>query len=401
MRTFVPYTISIIALFSVVACASDAATGTNDLTNLPEFTLSPSPTFTLRDDGTPNRQFTRISARHLSNGDIALADQGSTRLLIFGRDGQMKKELAHKGSGPGEIAGNFMLTSMGDTLLAFEQSPISIGAVNVFDAVTGFVARISPHAQNYSGRMSALAPLSDRAWTVQRGSLGRAIYSIPAVGEFMPDSQTLGVLQLAATADSSTVTWLPPIVRSWMVVVPIEGATGVNGSPTTLPVPFAFKGSILNTTSNDRLWLVNTISGELVAYDAEGKRVVETTLHIPAKRIEASELTSARNAATANAKNSVAKAAANGRFYAKALPKTLPLFSEIFAGDSGELWLKTFELLPNKAQRFVVVARDGHPIATVVIPAELRLQHIGRDFVLALSADSQGVESVVEYALKR
>ncbi|MEO7361926.1 MAG: hypothetical protein ABI120_16460 [Gemmatimonadaceae bacterium] len=393
---------STLALATIaVACNGDTPPPPNVFPDLPRFTLGASPIRTLADDGSANRQFTRISARRLPNGEIAVADMGSTRLMIFGRDGQMTKEVAHKGTGPGELPGEFNITSFGDTIIAFERGPMSAGTANVFVVTGGLLRRVAPKAINYSGRMSIVARSSQSRWIVQRGLLGRVIESVPPVGGFMPDSQTLGVMTLGSNPDSSTVEWLPPLIRYWSVVVPIPGATGLNGSPTALPATFLFKGETLNTTSDGQLWIVNSVSGELVAHDLTGKEVVNTTVQLPARNIDVKEVAILRDSAVASAKNGVAKAMAAGRYDEKSLPKTLPFFSEMIAGANGEVWLKVFELSSAKAQQYVVIARDGKSIATVVVPGGLRVQHVGTDFVLALSADGMGVESVVEYALKR
>ena len=270
------------AALSVLMLGCDSeVTATNILNGLPTYTLSAAPVMKLEDDGSAERQFTRIIARRLSNGDIVVGDRGAIRIAVFGRNGVMKKEIAHKGAGPGELSGDFNLTSVGDALLTMEQSPMSKGVVNVFDAATGFVKTITAHASNFSGRITIDSPLSNNSWIVHRGGFGRVLESIPAVGEFMSDTLTLGVLHTASNADSSTVQWLPPVIRSWSVVIPIPGATGLNGSPTALPVSFVFKGSTLNTTSGNRLWLANSISGELTGYDSSGRAASSTTLKIP------------------------------------------------------------------------------------------------------------------------
>ena len=56
---------------------------------IPTLTLSPTPTLTIADDGTPATQFVRVmGAMRLANGGIAIANRGTNDIRIFDARGK-------------------------------------------------------------------------------------------------------------------------------------------------------------------------------------------------------------------------------------------------------------------------------------------------------------------------
>jgi hypothetical protein len=69
---------------------------------IPTWTLSPSPTLTIADDGTPATQFVRVmGVMRLSNGGVAIANRGTNDVRIFDarlvtdRSGSVIREATH------------------------------------------------------------------------------------------------------------------------------------------------------------------------------------------------------------------------------------------------------------------------------------------------------------------
>jgi len=53
------------------------------------------------------------------------------------------------------------------------------------------------------------------------------------------------------------------------------------------------------------------------------------------------------------------------------------------------------------ARSLVIFDRNGRPVAGLIIPANVSLHDIGRDYVLGVETDADGVERIVRYGLTR
>lgn len=376
------------------ACAPESKPD-DDLAKLPTFTLSNAPTFTLADDSTPDRSFTRISARRIPNGNVVVEDEPSRRITVFDRSGKVVRELTHQGSGPGEMDQSFRITSIGDTIFAMPV-PMVMPA-SVFVADKGFIETYAPSASNYPQQLTPVARLSSRHWVVKQGAGFRRLLKAPQVGEMTSDSLTLGIITIGSTTDSATVQWLPTVLNSWSIGAPMSNPVPYPTMPSTFP----FKGTVLSATSGTQLWFANAESGEIIAYDTSMSARVRDTLVIARKPFVAGEVAAAKAAELQNARVPFMTDLVNGRYDSKAMPATMPLFSALHAGDDGEIWIQLYEIAPTAAQNFIALSRDGKSLGKLTLPSRLRVQQFGRDFVLALRTDSLGLESVVEYSIKR
>ena len=387
--------VSATAATILTATACTKHTSGDDLASLPVFHLSEAPTFTLADDSTPARSFTRITARRMMNGDVAVADEPAKRIAIYDRAGNAVREITHRGSGPGEMDQSFRMSSIGDTLFAFPR-PMVLPA-SIFTASDGFIGSYSPQAHNYAPTMTAVARMTARHWLVQRGAAFIALASAPQPGALTADTVSLGIVKVGDISDSSEVYWLPPIVSAWNI-----GVTMSNPKPfPVFPSNFPLMGSVFSIVSGNQVWFVNGESGEIRAYDSTASLIVHDTIALPRKPFVEREVTEARDVELANARTPFLSDLINGRYNPKTIPATMPRFSAIHAGDSGEVWLQLFEISPTAAQTFIALSRTGKMIGRLTIPAGLRVQQLGNTFLLALKSDSLGLETVVEYELKR
>lgn len=384
----------------VSACGAFADDSAGD-SDLPEFAVSTEPTLVLADDGTSEKQFTRISARRLPSGEIVVADQGSVAIHVFGRGGRLVRTLASRGPGPGELPGGFILAAHEDTVFAFGQQPMSPPDVHVFAADAGHVTTYRPRTESGTA-LTTKDRLSTGELLVQRGQAFTVIASMPAEGELRPDSVTFGVYRPTPpdrAADGSieaTVTWLPVVVRHRFV-----GFDWPNGPVPRTMTPLTLGERTLVLVSADRVWSVNTATGALRAYDGSGNEVVSTSVGIEPEPFEAASLDTHRAQLLAKAERSMDSLRAIATTDPDILPATMPLIDAAFAGADGELWLRLLDLDGRNPQRFVIVDRSGKPAARTTVGRGLDIQHIGRDFILAIERDSLGVESVTEYALDR
>jgi hypothetical protein len=89
--------------------------------------------------------------------------------------------------------------------------------------------------------------------------------------------------------------------------------------------------------------------------------------------------------------------ALNDAFY----PEIMPAYSNLMVDSEGWLWVEQYRL-PNEAEsHWTVFDAEGRWLTDVRMPDGLAVEQIGRDFVLGLNTDADGVQRVRVYTLER
>jgi hypothetical protein len=83
------------------------------------------------------------------------------------------------------------------------------------------------------------------------------------------------------------------------------------------------------------------------------------------------------------------------------VPARLPAFENLVAADGGELWVQGSSIGRAAEGRYVVLSASGTLIARVSVPAGFRITEVGRDYVVGVHRDDDGVEIIRVYALTR
>ena len=383
----------VVGLSLTIGAGCDRAAST-DMTvtrKLPAFAIDERPTLVLEEDGTPEKQFAGISARRTPDGSIVVANRGTSEIHLFDRSGNVVRKLAQRGTGPGELRGGFQLTSRGDTVLVLGRPPDALGEVNTFSTQRGFIARTRLAGDGTGSIVAARDRLSTGEFLVEKGPWFRAFSAPPQRGILISDSVTFGVLQ----ADSRVV-WLPPVIRGWLFAFPTPG-----GPVPTSVAPYTLGSTTTAVVSDDRVWLIDAKDGRLLAFDRAGTRRVDQTLSVEPQKFDAAALGRRRARELAAAARAFDSARIRSLYDEAPLPETAPLVAGASAGQSGEVWVRLFELDDDAPRQFVVIDREGAEVARATLPSRVEVQQIGPDFVLAVRRDSLGVESVVEYTLRR
>jgi hypothetical protein len=382
-----------LALACLTAC--DGRDTSDPFPDLAHYEIGEQPLVILREDGTPEKEFTSVSARRLTTGDIVVADAGSASLHLFARDGQLKATLARRGDGPGELQGMFGLTTLADTILTLGRPPMSRQGVNVYVAERGFVRNIVP-ATDSVRLLTVMDRLATGQFVVRRGMAIRAFDEPPKPGTMIPDTVVFGLYEVPAGAGPGKATWLTPVqTHSFFVYAAqlgrLQSALAVYQlGPTTTVV-----------ASGDRLWVIDGGGGALTAYDGAGLAVVSRRLSLEPEPFDEAALVRARALSLASARTAQDTARFEAMYDRAFLPAMMPLVSAAHPGADGEVWLRLFDVESVNPPRYLVIDRDGNEIATAVMPSGLGVQHIGADFVLVTRRDSLDVQSVVEYPLRR
>ena len=361
----------------------------------PVFSLSTEPVLVLEDDGTPEKLFSRVSARRAPSGEVVVSDRASLSIHVFGEDGGILRTIARGGEGPGELRGAPGIDLHGDTLFAFGAPLVSSSDVDVFSVASGFVRREPINAANHQGQFYGKAALVGGHYLVERGRGFSVLPDNLEPGSVLPDSVTFGILP-ASPADDREVVWLLRTQRGSLFTY-----RWVGGPVPVTFAPLTIGHRTFTVASGDRVWFVDTGSGELVAYDAAGEVVVSADLALEAEPYDPAALERARDAALATARMARDTLSIRAMYDQSVLPPTMPFADQLFAGSNGEIWLRLFALQPGATQHFLGLDRDGARVGQVSLPAGLQVEQFGEDFVVGVRRDEMDVESVVVYSMSR
>ena len=355
----------------------------------PRLQLSPRPTVVIEDDGSVDKQFTRVAVRRLVNGDIVVGELAAHRLQIYGPNSALKRTIAKRGNGPGELPGEFHLVVTGDSLYAFGISPGSNNFVRVF-ASTG-ESRNEDRFTDNGRAVRAQSRLVNGAWLVAAGPAFKVLRTPPEVGCCTNDSTTYGVL-IPGTAEAR-VHWFKPVLTSWMV------GHEWPGGPMPALSQYPYKPRVFVAASGDRVWFADAESATLTAFDHNARQIVSRKLNWTARSLDRAAVTRGEAHRLRQATRAIdtvkARAIANAAYF----PPRLPHFDLAFGTDDGGLWLRKSNEDVGAPQQFVIVDRDGRERAEIVVPAHIDVQHVGRNFLLGITRDDDGVITIVEYGV--
>jgi len=78
-------------------------------------------------------------------------------------------------------------------------------------------------------------------------------------------------------------------------------------------------------------------------------------------------------------------------------PREFPLIDQIQADSKDRLWVRTFEGYGTGLATWMIVLPGGRPLARAILPTAMKLLEVGSDYLLGLTRDADGVESVGLY----
>lgn len=355
---------------------------------LREWTVGAAPLLTIDQDGTPQREFFRIRAAwRLTSGSVVVVDGSTSELRVFDGRGTFRHAFGRKGAGPGEFQGMQWTAHFGDTAVVYDGNLRRITTVSL--AGTPRLLEQRPVRGDEQRGFDIAGRLDDGRWLAH--ALGMPNMRLP-----------LGVQQLAGTAGllgagaTGAVQWFPEQPDlSVLVYNPDAGGKQVS----VLVPPFA--SSLAVAATGSAVWVGNTATDSLVRVDARTARRVTTRLPDPPVALASSVIEATRSREVAAARTPSDRDAIAAKYDARYLPRDEPVFEELVPGYRDELWVQRFVSDPMAPRRYVVVGAEGRPIARVSVAARFRVTDVGRDYIVGIHADPDGVESVRVYALSR
>lgn len=351
------------------------------------------PSVAIRDDGSTTQGFSSATARRLPDGAIVVADLGSGRILLFGRDGAFVRPVSRLGDGPGELRGRFSLRVLGDTIVAMGIPPAGDRRIRLFRPTPSVVATMGAPG-DAAGPLTPVDYLATGHLVVERGAGFRRLEARDLMGDRLVDSVSIGVCRRSGST-CTDVHWLPAKRRALLFAYPWSGSPGGKGFAV-----HPFLGRTMMLASGDLIWFVDGRTAAVVAFDGSGRERTRSDLRLPMSR--PSEGAIARYEAHLLAEARVARDSARAR--ASVAPglfgDSLPLVDAAYPGTDGSIWLRLLRLGERGRQQLVQVARDGRLGLRASVPDGLVIQEFGTSDVLGIEKDADDVERVVRYTLK-
>lgn len=376
------------------ACGRPGQADGSEFMALPEWKVAGEPSLIIGDDTAPSTQFLQVIPMKLGDGAILAADIGSRELRLF-HGKSFVARLSRAGRGPGELPERFLPAVEGDTIYAV--TPLNGDpVVRVYTPGAGFLRQFRLHRRDAFPRFVVLGRLAGGTYFVEEGPGFRPLSAPPPAGQVVPDSVSLGLLQ--AAPDGSVRSYMPLGSFQRGVLVPHAWPGGLmpralSRSPYAIGVRWA--------VAEDHVWIADATTGGLRRFDATGAMVWAGTLPVRRRRFDVAELNEAKSQALRSATDAYQRAVLEAIHDPEMRPALVPIFDEASPGHDGELWIRRFEVAPGKTRAYVVIGRTGAAVATVHLPADVSVHHVGRDYVLGVHRNADGVETIVEYRLDR
>lgn len=323
-------------------------------------------------------------ARRLDDGRIVVLNGKPPTILLIDQGGNVVRRIGRIGSGPGEYRSPMNLRVSRDSIAVWDQM---FGPRNVFDT---------------AGKV-----LSTRSFDLEliRRALGDSLYSetqIPFAmsGLLIPARFTGGdrVLtephggqrndgRLVMVDDAS-------LSRQWTIDHPGRVFYPLNvGSRPVQVLPFVFVGALAAIDETSRVVMVGDgTTPHVDIYSAGGSLLMSVRWDADLRRSTPDEYARMKTRWLSQT-GAVARVADAGALL-KEIPdqRTFPPVLGIVPDGSGGFWVRA------GITQWDVFSSEGEWITQIELPFR-KLFQIGKDFVLGLEIDNDGIESISEYRL--
>jgi hypothetical protein len=402
LRHWVTLAAAAILALSTVACneAGGARSGTtvrdsagvaiveNDLAQQTAIcSISPEPVVSIGQvDGPPEYELYRVfGATKLSDGRIALVNQGTQQLRYFDAQGRFLSASGREGQGPGEFSDAFYLWPMpGDTIWVGDYRPWQF---LVFDPQGNWVRTVRP-TPLYGNSPAVMSVLADgRSVLATQNAYARSTIFQPrelTVVVHRPDGtlqDTVGTFphgRWGVMSDEPGSLGLYPLFESFLRLEG-SGSRAVLGHSSKAEIQVLEVGDDVRL---DRLvrWTAGDRSITQEEIDAERRRLAEGSedMEPDMRRRLIEPLVSPE----------------------RPIADELPTFAAIMIGRDGRIWLQEFAR-PTAPEPLDWLSFDaeGKFVCRAEIPAFSEILEFGADYLLVEHRDELGIEKVQEYRL--
>jgi hypothetical protein len=348
-------------------------------------------------DATGPAMFTRAwGVARATTGEIVVSDEPTQELRVFSATGKHLRTFGRRGEGPGEFSQIRGIVIYGDTVYPIDTeqtTAFTLGGRLVrqtpFPSMGDYRA-VDPWGALADGSVIQTAP--GRATPEMRARVGTRI-EMRALVRIAPDSRSHTILGIIPTYEHYRSENDPP------------GGDLVAFAPYTTVAVFG-----------DRLCMGRGVRYELIGMNRDGNAnlIIRRDLEpVPVSAgARAAYLQKVRTPVSTPGHEAPPQERLNQIAARTHFAQTFPAFETIIAGGDGELWVGEFkyqqrtraygEQAPaNETINWNVFGSDGSWAATVALPARFFPKQAGKDYVLGINRDEDGVERVTMYRLLR
>lgn len=326
------------------------------------------------------------------NGRIVVADRMAAEIKVFDSSGELLSKFGGRGGAPGEFRELVMAAPYrGDSIAAWDAGARQL---SLFDGQGGLGRTIGlslppplpqgdgPQSLHISGEFTGA--FADGTFVFEAPLLVRG-----SPGERLKWEST--ILHYSANGDLlDTLGTFPG--REFLAPVP--------GRPMLrTPFPRTFSTAL----RGGEFFVASSLEYEIevVGTDRRVRRLIRARhkdLTMTAEAREAYRESQSQATATANVTSEeLARALRETEF-----PASLPPYSEILMDSDGYLWVRDYRIPGTVGPEvWSVFGRDGRVAASVETPDGLRVEQIGRDFVLGIWTNELDVPTIRIYELVR
>jgi hypothetical protein len=368
----------------VVACLSSGATRVQ--AQLPEWLVEADPAVVIGPDAGAHGEFAFIlSAARLSDGSVAVVSRGTHDIRVFDARGRHLRTHGRKGAGPGEYDQPSYVGRSGDTLFIFDFSFRRVTALHAIAGVSK-TRLLRPDSAGIS------------VYPVVRLADGTLLsISLPVTSMRRPDGLRRGDIALETIGDDGAETRTDLGRFPWLTSL----ARNPGNSERAMSVgSYEFGPGLHFTRSGDLLIIGDGAEPRLQYIRANGTRVADVALPLERRAFDQKAVAAARDKLLSISAERIHESITH-EHEPRYLPETQPYFRELREGPDGEVWVERFRVDRFASAEFLVIGADRKPRARLVLPPGLRPLEVGRDYILGIVTDEDGVENVVMHRYAR
>ena len=357
--------------------------------SVPVWTISPAPTLTIQDDGTPATQFESImGVGRLSNGGIAIANRGGTNdIRVFDARGRHVATFGRTGAGPGEFRRIEWVAQSGDTAWFYDSNLQRVTSV-LLSGTPKLLGSTPITATGNRERFFVMGRLPDGRFVVTT-NVSPTFDGPPGVHR-LPGSTGI----IARTGDGN-VTWLGDFKSAAIFV---HNPTGDVKNASTGPI--AFPPWLRNATSGGLVWIGDSAGDSLVV--VRGQDLSRFTVRLPfPSRAPSRDLINAARDRELGGKPAPVGSFSEAKWSSKYLPERLPYFEGLTPGPQGEVWVSAYAGDRANPTHYIIIDASGRPRGRVNVPGGTRIRQAGLDYVILAHENADGVETIRVHGLVR
>lgn len=341
-------------------------------------------------EGDSLHQFFRVTgAVKLSDGRIAVSDNGTHQIRIFSPEGAFLRSFGREGEGPGEFRHIQVMGTIGsDTLVVLDGRG---RRTSRFHPEAGFLgqtllpeeAGVAMHSNGMFGD-GAIVFGGGVNWdrgdaTPTRGyeRLTNPFYSVSLDGS--------GINHFGEFPGTEVV-WTTGQVDGRETLA--AGFVSFGLSPRAMA-----RGDCLVLGTRDRY--------EVNVFDSVGRLERIVRLQIPAVPVTQVHLDGLLEERLARLPSPDLAPQIRAGFRDTPHAETMPAFQALLLDSEGYLWVEDYNIPGDTLRTWTVFDEDGNPRTRLSLPRDNRVMDMGMDFVLAVFQDELGVEYVRSYPLTR